>query len=62
MAWGQRKYKGQDPEKGGWMPGRKAKRVAGSGGGMRGNEVVNPQGKVIRKFAGPKREPNENGV
>jgi hypothetical protein len=63
MAWGKGKYKGQDPENGGWMPGRKAKRAAGSGGGMRGDQVVSPRGKVIRNFAGQKRrEANGNGV
>lgn len=63
MAWGRKKYKGQDPAKGGWMPGGKAKRAPGSGGGMRGDEVVSPTGKVLRNFAGQKRrEGNANGV
>ncbi|TDO44612.1 hypothetical protein EV643_115112 [Kribbella sp. VKM Ac-2527] len=63
MAWGKGKYKGQDPENGGWMPGRKAKRAAGSGGGMKGDQVVSPKGKVTGNFAGRQRKQgNEHGV
>jgi hypothetical protein len=62
MAWGKAKPK-QDPEKGGSQSGRKAKRAPGSGGGLIGDKVVDPKGRVIGDFSGRKRrEGNEHGV
>ena len=61
MAWGKAKPK-QDPEKGGWQSGRKAKRATGSGGGLVGDKVVDPKGRVIGDFSNRKRrEGNEHG-
>lgn len=62
MAWGKRK--GQDPENGGWMSGRQAKKMAGRGGGLREDgKVVNPKGKVIADYSRrTPRQGNEHGV
>jgi hypothetical protein len=62
MAWGKGKAK-QDPEKGGWQSGRQAKKAAGSGGGLNGDKVVDPKGRVVRDFSGRQRKQgNEHGV
>ena len=61
MAWGKRK--GQDPEQGGWQSGRKAKRAVGSGGGLKGDKVVDPKGRVLKDFSDrQRRKGNEHGV
>jgi hypothetical protein len=63
MAWGKGKQKAQDPEQGGWQSGRKAKKAAGSGGGLAGDKVVDPRGRVVKDFSGrTRREGNEHGV
>ncbi|MFC5265124.1 hypothetical protein ACFPJ1_23680 [Kribbella qitaiheensis] len=63
MAWGKKSQAKQDPENGGWMSGRQAKRAAGSGGGMKGDKVVDPKGRVVKDFSGRQRKQgNENGV
>ena len=63
MAFRKKSEVKQDPENGGWMSGRKAKRAAGSGGGMKGDKVVDPKGRVIGDFRGrERRKGNENHV
>lgn len=60
--WGQKKA-AQDPAQGGSQSGRKARKAPGSGGGIKGDKVVDPRGRVIKDLAGRKlREPNEHGV
>jgi hypothetical protein len=62
MPW-RKKLEGQDPQNGGWMTGRQAKRAPGSGGGLKGHKVVDPNGRVLKDFSDRKRrEGNENGA
>ncbi|WBQ03160.1 hypothetical protein [Kribbella sp. CA-293567] len=63
MAFGRGKTKGQDPEQGGWQSGRKAKKAAGSGGGLTGDRVVDPKGRTVKDFSNrQRRQENEHGV
>jgi hypothetical protein len=53
----------KDPEMGGWQASRKAKRAAGSSSGFKGNQVVDPKGRVVKDFSGHQhRQGNEHGV
>jgi hypothetical protein len=62
-VWGEKKKAVQDPARGGSQSGRKAKRAPGSGGGIKGDKVVDPKGRVIKNLAGRQlREPNEHGA
>jgi hypothetical protein len=61
--WGRKRGAPQDPAQGGWQPGRQAKRAPGSGGGIKGDKVVDPQNRVIKNLAGRRlRKANEHGV
>ncbi|WP_328324742.1 hypothetical protein OHA70_34055 [Kribbella sp. NBC_00382] len=63
MAWRKGKQQAQDPEKGGSQPGRQAKKAPGSGGGLVGDKVVDPRGRVVKDFSGrQRRQPNEHGA
>jgi hypothetical protein len=63
MAFRKKSEVKQDPDNGGWMSGRKAKRAAGSGGGIKGDKVVDPKGRVIKDLRGRQlRQRNEHDV
>lgn len=60
--WGSKRAP-QDPAQGGSQSGRKARKAPGRGGGIKGDKVVDPRGKVIKDLAGRRlREGNEHGV